>query len=72
MCMRTNIVIDDELMSEAMRVSGAKTKRETVEVALRELVAAERRLRVLDLVGRVEMLPFDQIRPPDEGREWSS
>lgn len=72
MCMRTNIVIDDELMSAAMRVSGAKTKRETVEVALRELVAAEQRLRVLDLVGRVEMLPFDQIRPPDEGREWSS
>jgi len=35
---RTNIVIDDELMERAMRVSGAATKRETVENALRLLV----------------------------------
>jgi len=36
--MRTNIVIDDELMSRAMRVSGARTKRETVELGLRMLI----------------------------------
>ena len=36
--MRTNIVIDDELMERAMRASGAATKRETVESALRLLV----------------------------------
>jgi Arc/MetJ family transcription regulator len=35
---RTNIVIDDQLMKRAMRVSGAATKRETVENALRLLV----------------------------------
>jgi Arc/MetJ family transcription regulator len=36
---RTNIVLDDELIRRAMRVSGAKTKREAVDRALRELVA---------------------------------
>ena len=33
--MRTNIVIDDQLMADAMRASGAKTKKEAVEEALR-------------------------------------
>ena len=37
--MRTNIVIDDELMAEAMRKSGRATKKETVEEALRLLIA---------------------------------
>jgi Arc/MetJ family transcription regulator len=36
--MRTNIVIDDKLMKQAMRLSGAKTKRETVEQGLKLLV----------------------------------
>jgi Arc/MetJ family transcription regulator len=36
---RTNIVLDDELIRRAMQVSGAKTKREVVDRALRELVA---------------------------------
>lgn len=52
--MRTNIVIDDELMSEAMRVAGTQTKRETVDHALRELVARSERLRILELVGKVD------------------
>ncbi len=36
--MRTNIVIDDQLMKKAMRVSGASTKRETVEKGLELMV----------------------------------
>jgi len=48
--MRTNIDIDDRLMSAAMRSSGARTKRATVEAGLRLLIqvrgqAAIRRLR---------------------------
>jgi Arc/MetJ family transcription regulator len=35
---RTNIVIDDKLVHEAIRMTGAKTKREAVDVALRRLV----------------------------------
>jgi Arc/MetJ family transcription regulator len=51
--MRTNIEIDDEVLAEAQRLTGAQTKRETVDVALRELVARQRRLGILDLRGRV-------------------
>jgi Arc/MetJ family transcription regulator len=36
--MRTNIVIDDKLMKAAMRATGLKTKRETVEEALKALI----------------------------------
>ncbi|HET6547131.1 MAG TPA: type II toxin-antitoxin system VapB family antitoxin [Solirubrobacter sp.] len=51
--MRTNIEIDDEVLREAQRLIGTRTKRETVDLALRELVARHRRLGVLDLRGKV-------------------
>jgi len=35
---RTNIVLDDRLIQQAMKISGARTKRETVDIALRELI----------------------------------
>jgi Arc/MetJ family transcription regulator len=41
--MRTNIEIDDDLLSEAMAASGLSTKRATVEEALRQLVLTHRR-----------------------------
>ena len=49
--MRTNIEIDDELMAEAQALSGAKTKRETVEEALQLLVQIRRQDAVRDLRG---------------------
>ncbi len=52
-CMRTNIEIDDEVMREAQRLTGSATKRETVDLALRELVARHRRLGILELRGHV-------------------
>lgn len=36
---RTNIVLDDRLVEQAMKLSGAKTKKQVVDLALRELVA---------------------------------
>jgi hypothetical protein len=41
--MRTNIDLQDELVDEAMALTGTRTKREVVELALRELVARRRR-----------------------------
>jgi len=52
--MRTNIDIDDDLLQEAMAVSGLATKRATVEEGLRLLVAEQRRreaLRALAGIG---------------------
>jgi len=52
---RTNIEIDDELVAEAMRVTGASTKREVVDVALRRLVDRGSLYRALRrLRGRAE------------------
>ena len=51
---RTNIVIDDELLAEAQRLCGAATKRATVEFALQELVRRRERRKVLDLRGKVK------------------
>lgn len=52
--MRTNIVIDDELMEEAMRRSGATTKRATVEEALRLLIRTRRQGGIRALRGKVK------------------
>ncbi|MGH9194962.1 MAG: type II toxin-antitoxin system VapB family antitoxin [Acidimicrobiia bacterium] len=51
--MRTNIDIDDVVLKEVQRLTGAKTKREAVDLALRELVARHRRLGLLKLKGKV-------------------
>jgi Arc/MetJ family transcription regulator len=53
MCMRTNVEIDDALMREALRLTGLRTKREAVDLALRELVSRHRQLGILALRGRV-------------------
>jgi len=50
---RTNIEIDDGVMAEAQRVAGTTTKRETVDLALRELVARHERKGILELRGKV-------------------
>ena len=50
--MRTNIVLDDDLVDEAMRFTHAKTKREVVDLALRELVGRSRQRQLKRLKGR--------------------
>lgn len=52
--MRTNIVIDDELMAKAMKATGLKTKRETVELALERLVDLDAQREALSLFGTVK------------------
>lgn len=51
--MRTNIEIDDNLLDEALRLTGLKTKRAVVEQGLRTLIRLGRQRKVLDLVGKV-------------------
>lgn len=53
MCMRTNIDIDDEVIREVQELTGARTKREAVDFALRELLARHRRLDILKIRGKV-------------------
>lgn len=51
--MRTNIVIDDRLIDEAMHLSGIRTKREVVDAALHAFVRLQRQRAVLALEGAV-------------------
>jgi Arc/MetJ family transcription regulator len=52
--MRTNIVIDDNLMREALAASGLPTKRAVVEAGLRSLVSLHRQAGARRLRGRVK------------------
>jgi Arc/MetJ family transcription regulator len=50
--MRTNIVIDDKLMREALRATGLKTKREAVELGLRTVVRLGKQAEIRRLRGK--------------------
>lgn len=52
--MRTNIVIDDNLMNEAMALSGNKTKKETVEEALKVLIQFKHQSSIRSFRGRLK------------------
>lgn len=65
--MRTNIVLDDELVAEAMQATGAKSKREVVDRALRELVSKHQQRRLKRLRGSKLLDPdYDLL----EVRRW--
>jgi len=51
--MRTNIVIDDALMEEVLKVTGIKTKREAVELGLKTLLRLKKQERIKDFRGKL-------------------
>ena len=51
--MRTNIMIDDKLMKDALRTTGVKTKREAVELGLRTLVQLAQQEKARQLRGKI-------------------
>jgi len=53
--MRTNIVLDDELVTEAFKYSDATTKRDLVNQALKDFVTRHKRKNMLELVGKVHL-----------------
>lgn len=52
--MRTNIVLNDRLVKEAMHLSRAETKKEVVELALENFVAYLKRQKFKNLFGKVK------------------
>ncbi len=52
--MRTNIIIDDELLEEAFSVSRARTKKDLVHEALSELIRLRKRKDLSELAGSIE------------------
>ncbi|MBS3959664.1 MAG: type II toxin-antitoxin system VapB family antitoxin [Xanthomonadaceae bacterium] len=49
--MRTNIVIDDQLMRAALKATGLRTKKETVELGLRTLLRLQQQNDIRRLRG---------------------
>jgi Arc/MetJ family transcription regulator len=52
--MRTNIVIDDKLMRETLRLTGLKTKRDAVELGLQTLVRLNKQADIRKLRGKLD------------------
>lgn len=52
--MRTNIVIDDQLMNEALQASGLTTKREAVEAGLKALIKLKSQERIKAFRGKLK------------------
>jgi Arc/MetJ family transcription regulator len=55
--MPTNLAIDDQLLNQARSVGGYRTKRETVNEALREFIQRRKRLELLKVVRKLD---YDQ------------
>ncbi|HUO83743.1 MAG TPA: type II toxin-antitoxin system VapB family antitoxin [Thermoanaerobaculia bacterium] len=55
--MPTNLAIDDQLLEEAKQIGGHRTKRETVNEALREYIQRRKRQGILDLFGKIDFDP---------------
>jgi hypothetical protein len=68
--MATKLAIDDALLNEAFRIGDKKTKRQVVEVALREFIQRRQRLAVVKLFGKVDYDPsYDYKRERRAGRK---
>jgi len=52
--MATNLALNDELLVSAVKISGLKTKKETVNLALMEFIQRRRRKEAIELFGKVD------------------
>jgi Arc/MetJ family transcription regulator len=52
--MRTNIVIDEDLISEAIKATGARTKREAVELGLKALIQLKKQESIRGFRGKLK------------------
>ncbi|MBU1053222.1 MAG: type II toxin-antitoxin system VapB family antitoxin [Proteobacteria bacterium] len=55
--MATNLAIDQKLLEKALEVSGLKTKKETVNLALQEFINKHKQQEILDLFGKMDPDP---------------
>ncbi len=61
--MRTNVVIDDGLMDDALKLTGLKTKREAVELGLRTLIRIKQQEEIRRFRGKLRWEgDLDEIR----------
>jgi Arc/MetJ family transcription regulator len=51
---RTNVVLDDELVDQCLKITGIKTRRGLIDYALQELLRRKNQKKLLELKGRVD------------------
>jgi Arc/MetJ family transcription regulator len=66
--MATNLAIDERLLEEALKVGKHKSKKDTVNEALKEYVMRRKRRDILSLFGRVKMDPSYDYRKERNAR----
>ncbi len=66
--MRTNIVLDEELVRTAQALTGIRTKKHLVDEALRVLIRVRQRKSLLDLAGKIQFAPGYDYREAREER----
>ena len=66
--MPTNLSIDDALLAEALKEGGLKTKKATVNEALREFVQRRKQTKIIELFGSID---FDPLYDHKKGRDRS-
>lgn len=60
--MATNLALDDKLINEAVRVSGHRTKKAAVTHALNEYIERHKQRAILDLFGKLDLLPAAEMK----------
>jgi len=64
--MATNLALNNDLLNLALKVGGFKTKKETVNTALKEFIVRHKQLEIIELFGQ---LPCDSDYDYKKGRE---
>ncbi len=52
--MRTNVILDDALIQEAIVLSGVRTKKDVIALALQEFITSRKRRNLLEVAGKIE------------------
>lgn len=60
--MATNLALDDKLIAEAVRISGHRTKKAAVTHALTEYVERRKQREIIDLFGKLDLLPAAEMK----------
>jgi Arc/MetJ family transcription regulator len=67
--MATNLALDDKLLEEAMKIGELRTKRETVNTALKEFIERRKQKKILELEGTITFRDDWDYEKDRRGRE---
>lgn len=69
--MATNLALDDRLLQKALKIGALRTKRETVNTALKEFIERRQQKRILELEGKISFRKDWDYKKDRVDREYS-